>query len=97
MPDVRTTLEPDKVLVVDEREAYGLRQQGLLLEESVDKAPDQDPSAPGDTHVDADTARDETNQARREALGEDRDQNDANKQVQRRQRADARTGKDDRS
>lgn len=72
MPDVRTTLEPDRVLTVDDRTAYDLRQQNLLIEGDVDKAPAQDPAAPQDAHKDADQANDERNQARREDLGEDK-------------------------
>lgn len=72
MPDVRTTLEPDRVLTVDDREAYALRQQNLLVEDDVDKAPTDDPAAPQGAHPDADEARDERNQARREELGDDK-------------------------
>lgn len=70
MPDVKTTFDPDRVLVVDEREAYDLRQQGLLVDE--DAAPAEDPSAPTGQHPDAAKAQDEANAQRREDLGEDK-------------------------
>lgn len=68
MPEVRTTMEPWRPLVVDERTAYDLRQQGLLVEDDVNKAPEQDPSA--DTQVDAAEHEKETQDRRREELGE---------------------------
>lgn len=70
MPDVRTTFDPDRLLVVDEREAYDLRQQGLLVDQDVDKAPAEDPST--GPHPDAAKAQDEANAQRREDLGEDK-------------------------
>ena len=70
MPTVRTTLRPDQDLVVDEREAYDLRQQGLLVDN--DQAPAQDPANRADELPDANTAREEQNQAKREQLGEDK-------------------------
>jgi len=42
MPEVRTTMEPWKTLVVDDREAYALRQNGLLVEDDKNQAPAQD-------------------------------------------------------
>lgn len=80
MPTVRTTFRPDQDLVVDEREAFGLRQQGLLVEETQDQAPDTDPSAVKDP-VDAHEAAKEQNQARREELGEDKSKSRAKSQA----------------
>lgn len=70
MPTVRTTLDPEHDLVVDERTAYDLRQQGLLVDD--DAAPEQDPSAPTTEQPDADKAREDRNAARRDELGEDK-------------------------
>lgn len=68
MPTVRTTFDPDRDLVVDEREAYDLRQQGLLVDE--DAAPAEDPST--GPLPDAAKAQDEANAQRRDDLGEDK-------------------------
>jgi hypothetical protein len=71
MPTVRTKFNPDQDLVVTDRDAYDLRQQGLLVDD--DAAPEQDPSAASDL-PDADQAREDRNAAQRESLGEDKAQ-----------------------
>lgn len=52
MVKVRTTMQPGQEIEVDDREAYALRNQGLLVDGDVEPTP-----APGmpDTVVDAET------------------------------------------
>jgi hypothetical protein len=78
MPTVRSTLEPDRELVVDERTAWDLKQQNLLVEDDEDQAPDRDPATSNDPVVTDDKAHakaaEDKKQARREELGEDKGQ-----------------------
>lgn len=69
MPVVRTTMEPWKELVVDDRTYYSLKNQNLLVEEDT-KDEVVDPSM--NAAVDADQAHAENQAQAREALGEEK-------------------------